>query len=324
MESMTDRIEALFEMPVRLEGNTLDLLSDQPGIAGTQEQTAQAFSKKWSASEEAQNRETTEQMQKNWYLDLYGFSSEDDLARFLQTKRVVFDAGCGKGHKAAWFAELSPESLVLAMDISDAVDIGAERYRHLENLVFIRGDIAVTRLKNAVVDYVSCDQVIHHTQDPAKTFDELTRVLSPGGHFSCYVYRKKAVPRELVDDFFRARCIELSHDELMDLSRQLTDLGKTLSALKAVVDVPDMPALKIKGGRYDLQRFIYWNFLKCYWNENEGYDASVLTNFDWYSPSLAKRYEKQEFLDMVEKNMLAVHHFHEEEACYSGRFGKQA
>lgn len=48
---------------------------------------------------------------------------------------------------------------------------------------------------------------------------------------------------------------------------------------------------------------IYWNFIKCFWNEELGYDTSVATNFDWYSPSNAKRYS-------------------EEEACYSGRFLK--
>jgi len=28
------------------------------------------------------------------------------------------------------------------------------------------------------------------------------------------------------------------------------------------------PELGIKGGKYDLQRFIYWNFLKCFGTPN--------------------------------------------------------
>jgi len=80
----------------------------------------------------------------------------------------------------------------------------------------------------------------------------------------------------------------------------------------------------IKSGRMDIQRFIYWNFLKCFWNERLGYDSSVMINYDWYSPSNAQRFEKEEFLKMVCENGLKIQHFHEEEACFSGRFLKQS
>ena len=46
------------------------------------------------------------------------------------------------------------------------------------------------------------------------------------------------------------------------------------------------------------------------------------TNFDWYAPSNAKRYSKEEFLNMIKVNNLIVESFHEEEACFSGRFKK--
>ena len=83
---------------------------------------------------------------------------------------------------------------------------------------------------------------------------------------------------------------------------------------------PDIPALGIKGGRYDVQRFLYWNFLKCYWNPELGRETSVVTNFDWYSPSNARRYSEAEVRALVDNHGLTVQHFHTEEACYSGRF----
>lgn len=49
---------------------------------------------------------------------------------------------------------------------------------------------------------------------------------------------------------------------------------------------------------------------------------SVVTNYDWYSPSNTKRYSSTEFMDMVNSNNLEKGHFHSEEACYSGRFKK--
>ena len=72
----------------------------------------------------------------------------------------------------------------------------------------------------------------------------------------------------------------------------------------------------------DLQRFIYWNFIKCFWNEELGYTASLSTNFDWYSPVNAKRFSREEVKADLAAAALAIDFFHEEEACYSGRFVK--
>lgn len=289
----------------------------------TEQQTSDAFSDKWGAYEETSEKEIWYKMQKDWYLKLYGFASEKDFANFLQSKKVIFDAGCGLGYKSEWFASLAPESLVIGIDYSDAVRIAAQNYSSQANLLFAQGDIANTPFLDGSIDYVSCDQVIMHTQNPDETFKELVRITNPiCGEFSCYFYAKKALPRELLDDHFRSACSQMSKDELWDMSKQLTDFGKNLSELNVTLDVPDIPALNIKGGSYDLQRFLYWNFLKCFWNEDLGRETSIVTNYDWYSPSNARRYSKEEVFDLIDDNELEVIHFHHEEACYSGRFVK--
>jgi hypothetical protein len=107
------------------------------------------------------------------------------------------------------------------------------------------------------------------------------------------------------------------------MSEQLTELGKRLSELNVEFDAPEIPALGIKGGRYDVQRFLYWNFIKCFWNADLGRDTSIVTNFDWYSPSNARRYSEAEVRALVAAHELEIGHFHREEACYSGRFVKQ-
>jgi hypothetical protein len=104
------------------------------------------------------------------------------------------------------------------------------------------------------------------------------------------------------------------------MAEQLTELGRRLSALNVQFEAPDIPELGIKGGRYDIQRFIYWNFLKCFWNDELGRETSVVTNFDWYSPSNARRFSEQEVRALVRANGLIEKFFHAEEACYSGRF----
>lgn len=314
------RIEDLFELPVEINDNYISRSEDSHFL--NQNQTNDVFSSKWTKVEEKDNLDELEKFQFSWYLNLYDFENIESLKSFLNGKRIIFDAGCGLGYKAAWFAELSPRSIVLAMDFSNAVEIAARKYRHLKNLYFIKGDIADTGFKPGVIDYVSCDQVIMHTEKPDETFRHLSEVLSKHGQFACYVYAKKALPRELLDDYFRLKTHEIPENELWEMSKQLTQLGKNLSELNVKVEVPDIPLLGIKKGNYDVQRFMYWNFLKRFWNEKWGEELCNSTNFDWYSPSNAKRYSEKEFYEMVYANNLKIETFHSEEACYSRRFVK--
>ena len=160
-----------------------------------------------------------------------------------------------------------------------------------------------------------------HTENPALTFRELSRITKYGnGEFACYFYAKKALPRELLDDYFRIQCSSMKKEELWEMSEQLTDLGKTLSELSVKFECPEIPALGIKAGEYDIQRFLYWNFLKCFWNPELGKDTSVVTNFDWYSPSNARRFSESEVRKIVLDSHMREIFFHKEEACFSGRF----
>ena len=87
-----------------------------------------------------------------------------------------------------------------------------------------------------------------------------------------------------------------------------------------MIDVPAMPALGIAGGRMDLQRFVYWNFIKCFWNPEHGFEGSRLVNFDWYAPETAFRYDRDEFVAMARQAGFEPEFVYSEEACHSGRF----
>lgn len=313
------RFLACFDDPVSPSENFLD----QRHLSGAenQDQTNEVFSEKWSKYDQSGEQDRLYAFQKEWYLKLYGFATEGALKNFLKDKTVIFDAGCGLGYKAAWFAQLAPSSLVIGMDFSEAAVYAAARYRHITNLYFVRGDIANTGLSEGAITYTSCDQVIMHTEDPEATFKELSRITCKEiGQVACYFYAKKALPRELLDDYFRTHCKTMSSNDLWIMSEQLTELGKRLSALDVTFDAPDIPELGIKGGTYDIQRFIYWNFLKCFWNPELGLETSVSTNFDWYSPSNARRFSREDVKRIVDDAEMEVFHFHSEEAAHSGRF----
>jgi SAM-dependent methyltransferase len=315
------QIKNLFYSKINVVDNFI--FFEKHSVHENQQQTNDVFSDKWERVKEMEKVEEMEKFHFKWYLDLYGFKNEEELKIFLQSKKVIFDAGCGLGFKAAWFAKLAPDSTVIGMDFSEAAKIAAKRYKNIPNLYFVQGDIVDTKLNSGVIDYVSCDQVIMHTEVPENTFKHLTDITSYDGEFACYVYSKKALPRELLDDYFRQNVKDFDSEKIWEMSRQLTKLGKTLSELNIHIDVPDIPLLNIKGGNYNLQRFIYWNFIKCFSREDWGVELSDATNFDWYSPSNAKRYSEEEYKKMIGANNLEIITFHKEEACYSGRFKKR-
>ena len=295
---------------------------NQPSV--NQNHTNNAFSEKWSNTHQQETDSTAWKLQQfEWYLALYGFENEQALSQWVSKRRVILDAGCGLGYKAAWFAKMNPDAIVVAMDYSDAIFQARERYQTQPNMVFVKGDIANTNFKDGLFDFINCDQVLHHTDSPPKTLKEFYRISSQDVYLNTYVYSKKALPRELLDDYFRDYSKQLDNEQIWELSQQLTQLGKTLSDLHITIDVPDMPALGIKGGTQDLQRFFYWNFIKCFWNEQLGLDTSINCNFDWYSPSNAWRYSQPEFLAMLEAAGFKSMYLHCEDACHSGRFVKQ-
>ena len=317
-----EKLKQLFTNEIFVNENKISFQNESIKKADNQNQTTNIFSDKWIEAAEYESIDKMYSFQLDWFLKLYGFETKENLTAFLKNKHTIIDTGCGLGYKAAWFAELAPHAIVLGTDISDAIDVAAKKYRHLPNLFFFRGDIAVTGLKNGVIDFTVCDQVIMHTEVPEQTFKHLSDITSPQGEFACYVYSKKALPRELVDDYFRKATHDIPNDKMWEFSQQLTELGKRLSELNISFECPDIPLLNIKGGEYDVQRFIYWNFLKCFWKEDWGFDLSKSTNYDWYAPSNAKRFSKEEFMGMIASNNLTITFFHQEEACYSGRFKK--
>jgi len=143
-------------------------------------------------------------------------------------------------------------------------------------------------------DFIYSQEVLHHTADPKRAFLNLCGLLEPGGEIAIYVYKAKAPVREFVDDYVRDRIAGLSYEEAMRVSREITELGRALSATGAKVRVPAVPLLGIEAGEYDVQRFLYHFFMKCYWNPDLPFEENAVINYDWYHPQLATRHSREE------------------------------
>jgi SAM-dependent methyltransferase len=181
------------------------------------------------------------------------------------------------------------------MDLTEAVDVAARDHGAIDNLHFVQGDIMAPPFAPGAFDFVVADQVIHHTPDTPRAFATLARLVAPGGQISVYVYRRKGLMRELADDHVRALTTAMSVDECMEFSEQVTELGRELSRVGGTVTLSQgVPLLGIPPGEHDVQRLLYWHFLKCFWSDDFGQDLSVQTNFDWYHPPYATRHTEDE------------------------------
>lgn len=280
-------------------------------IEQNKQETQASFSMKWKT--EGVNKYGIDgpiaAFHHEWYLRRYGWGSEREFKEFLADQEMILDAGCGVGRDVKWFAQ-NTKGLVFGIDISESIDEARENLKEFSNVVLVQGDITRLPFRKAFFDFVSCDQVIHHTPDTEKTFRHLVEHVCASKTFATYTYKVKGPIREFTDDFIREHATDMSYEDCYELSRQLTLLGKALSELNATVDIPeDIPLLKIKKGRIDVQRFIYWHMMKCFWNEEHGMKASIMTNFDWYHPKDAHRHTPEELEKWMSQCGLKKIHF---------------
>ena len=258
-----------------------------------QTQTARSFADKWRKHN--YYREHTSKFYTQWYLNRYRFGSSEALRDHLAGAHFVLDAGTGMGRDAAFFSEHC-KGTVFAVDISRAAVETARQGVNDPRIVFLQADINKLPFPDGFFDFISCDQVIHHTPDPRAAFEHLRRKLRIGGEICCYVYRKKAAIREFVDDYVRERLSGMPIDEALDVCEGITRLGKALAGLKAeIVLEEDIPVLGIKKGTHDVQRFVHWNIMKCFWNDDFDFFTNNIVNFDWYHPEYCFRYTPEEF-----------------------------
>ncbi len=282
------------------DGHEFEVREGVPRLAPEQQESAddqggtfESFSAKWKqvTPEELEQRFA---QQYEWYVERYGFGDEDGLAKFLEGREAVLEAGTGLGGDAARFARRS-EADVVGLDLSEGILEAQRHFGGPANLSYVQGDIMQLPFRPESFDFISSDQVIHHTPDAKAAFANLAGLLRPGGHIAVYVYVEKALMRELADTHVRELTTKMSVEECMEFSQQVTELGRELSKLDAKIELDKgVPLLGIEPGEHDVQRLIYWTFLKCFWNDDFSEQLNMLVNFDWYHPPYASRHTEEE------------------------------
>lgn len=291
-----------------------------------QTQTSQAFGFKWK-KRDTYDSPAAKGAAAKWYLEKYDFASLDDWAAYFDRRESIIDIGSGSGFSSSLFLA-SPRwtghAMWVGVDISEAIDVAKERLAGVSNTHFVQGDALQLPFREGSFDTIFSEGVLHHTPSTHDALLSAARVLATGGEACFYVYKKKAPIREFTDDYVREQIAPLSDEEAWDAMRSLTALGQALVETHATVDVKlDVPLLGIKAGKQDVQRLIYWNVAKLFWNDALSFEENVHINFDWYRPRYAHRQTEAQLRQWCEEARLDIRRLHDSEAGYTVRAVKR-
>ena len=100
--------------------------------------------------------------------------------------KVVLEGGCGKGRHTRRIAGWGAKDIV-AVDLSDAVEVAFAATRDLPNAHVVQADIFHLPLRR-VFDYAFSVGVLHHLPNPREGFKSLVSKVKSGGHMSAWVY----------------------------------------------------------------------------------------------------------------------------------------
>lgn len=133
----------------------------------------------------------------------------------LKGKRVL-DAGCGTGDKSIFFARHGID--VVALDFSEG-QLNEARFRAEKenvNVKFIKKDLIIDNLNElGKFDLIICLGVLHHTENPKKGFENLVKLLNPGGKVIIGLYHKYARLRYRILRFLIRLFISKDPDKIM-------------------------------------------------------------------------------------------------------------
>lgn len=269
--------------------------------AAEQSKTNATFSDKWRRFKNYGMEPQHEVFLFDWYCKKLGLGTHSELRDFYRGMSCVLEVGTGSGFNTRFIAEHC-QGQVFGLDISDAALTTYENTRHLTNCTIVQADLMDSPFLDSTFDFIIADGVLHHTPDTREALRALVCKVRPGGRLFFYVYRRMGAARYFCDQYIRERFEGMVPEECYAACESLTELGRELSRLGATITLTKpIDVLGIPAGTHDVQRLIYYNFVKCFWNDAFDYDTNNMVNFDWYHPHNAWQHTREEVEGWLEE-----------------------
>ena len=143
--------------------------------------------------------------------------------KFIGFKKKVLEVGCGTGQLSIYFSlgtnnkivgfDPTIQSLNLAKNFADKNEI--------TNIEFVNADIFDDVLERDYFDFIWCNGVLHHTKDPYKAFEIVTKSLKDEGYILIGLYNKigriRTIFRKYLSKIFGKKFLEIFDPTLKNL-----------------------------------------------------------------------------------------------------------
>ena len=264
---------------------------------------------RWEHSTRLEQDDKFIQHQFDDFLKRYGFENDRDFSKFLENVKTIAEIGAGEGRLVDWFLKYS-DATIYALEISDSTKYLKQKYEKTDRVIVIKADALYHPFADGSIDLLSCEQSIHHTDQPGIIFDALANCLAPAGRVLLSIYAQKSPIREKFDCIIREGIAKLSSEEKHEVSKKITDIGRILSEIDVDVEIPaDFTEFgDLKGESMSLQRFIYFAVMKCFWNNDFSYDKCVEFNHDWYSYPVCNTVSPEDAKGWFSANQINIDH----------------
>ncbi len=106
-----------------------------------------------------------------------------EIKNKIGLNKNVIEVGAGTCQMSNYFA-IGTNNRVVAFDATiKSLEVGYNfsKNNHIENIQFVNGDIFDDIFEKNYFDLVWCNGVLHHTQNPQGAFDQISKILKPGG-----------------------------------------------------------------------------------------------------------------------------------------------
>jgi SAM-dependent methyltransferase/uncharacterized protein YbaR (Trm112 family) len=293
--------------------HSLNLFEGATGALSVREQgkTKVTFDTKWDEIPNYAIAGSERNFVVDWYVKKLGVASVDELRAYYRGKRRILEVGPGSGFNVRFMIENTP-GLVFALDISTGARATFCNNREFENCHAVQGDLMDAPFADNYFDFIMADGVLHHTPNTKAAVAALYQKLAPGGQFFFYVYKKMGPARQFVDAHIRSIFKDMTTEECIRACEPLTELGRELSRLDAKVTLEKpIDVLGIPAGTHDVQRLIYYNFVKCFWNDDFDYKTNNIVNYDWYHPNSAFQHTQAEVEGWLDELGVADYQFND-------------
>ena len=191
--------------PLRLEGT--DLVSE----SGTRYPIVSGIPRLLAPTKSAEEERVRQMMQKFYEQFTFpGYDGVDSPGILMDKARAsafglwvdqaispfstVLEVGCGTGQMTN-FLGLVQSRTVIGVDQSIASLTLGQGFRDrfdLKNVHFAQGNIFEMPIRESSVDVLICSGVLHHTPDPKKGYEELLKLVKPGGKILIGLYNTYA------------------------------------------------------------------------------------------------------------------------------------